>query len=120
MAETETLQEAQLRASGAAEFDVPKSSHYLRGLRKELYKIEGGFFHCITRQVFRDIATYQTSTPTGPSPGRIYKRQYKTGWTIFICVNDDVDPAMVKHVPFRCIIEPDVNRDAVTSRFTDC
>lgn len=116
---SETLEEAQARARIVLD-DNPMSRHYLRGLRENEYKIDGGYFHCLTRGCFKDIALYQTSTPTGPSPGRIYKRHYtEDGWIIFICVNDDEDPRMVKHVPFKCVVEPEIEREAIVGRFTE-
>lgn len=60
----------------------------------------------VTEATFNRIGDYTRSQPTGPSPGRIYKKALNwpnlqnggdPNWFIYICEEDPDDPSMVLH-----------------------
>lgn len=57
-----------------------------------------------TAETLNRIDTYQTSIPTGPSPGRVYKRSYPRGVVVFVCELEKGDPDMVAHQPYQAIV----------------
>jgi hypothetical protein len=61
----------------------------------------------VSQYVFDNLAEYSCSTPTGPSVGRIYKRNLvfpnepllQVDWRVFIC-EEDPRPGWVAHHPY--------------------
>lgn len=78
---------------------------WLKQVPKDSFKLWDN--ECLTTQKILDrINCYQDSVPTGPSPGRIYSRNYKHhGWYVFI-VCDDVfdDPKTQVHYPYKVVL----------------
>lgn len=66
----------------------------------------------VTQNVFDRLGDYTRSVPTGPTPGRVYKKNLgwppnmEDNWFIYFCVRDPNDDKMVLHVPRRLTIEP--------------
>ena len=67
----------------------------------------------IDRESFERIGDYTRSDPTGPSPGRIYRknldwRTYTSDlWFIYYVVRDPEDDSYVYRVPYRVILVDD-------------
>lgn len=94
------------------------SVHWLRELPDE-WVYDDETFLC-TQRVADRLAMYETSTPTGPSPGRIYARHYgyadPSAWStagvcgpdwhveVYICVQDPEDEKAVYHYLHRLVI----------------
>lgn len=89
---------------------------YLKDLRlNEDYVLSSFERKFLTSQAVLDrIDNYQTSTPTGPSPGRIYSRRmwWRNGdkivwgdWYVFIVCHDVFDkPKTQLHYPYKVVL----------------
>lgn len=59
----------------------------------------------VTQEVFDRLADYSRSQPTGPSSGRVYKKNLgwhpddEDAWYIYMCIRDPNDEKFVLHVP---------------------
>lgn len=82
--------------------------HWVRDLPAWGWEEIGGEFH-LTQEIFDNIADYTQSMPTGPSPGRIYKKNLHwsgppSNWHIYVCWRDKEYPDAVSHTPLRAVI----------------
>lgn len=103
--------------------DRPNDRHYLWALPTNEYSMDhqNQTFTVLTRRLLKDLATYDTSLPTGPTPGRIYKRNMTWNRTdlpdeyyVYICVAEPGDTGYILHVPYKVIIWPDILKNQLT------
>lgn len=64
----------------------------------------------IERATFERIGDYTRSQPTGPSPGRVYRKnlgwapEHPDRWFVYWCQPDPTDPKFTLHYPFEALI----------------
>jgi hypothetical protein len=89
---------------------MPGSIHYLNQFPKRAWAIIDSRM-IVDEQMFEQLAEYSCSTPTGPSVGRIYKRNLvwpntpllQVDWRVFIC-EEDPRPGWVAHHPYHLTV----------------
>jgi hypothetical protein len=85
------------------------SIHYLADIPEDEYAILDAVM-MVTQRVFTSLGEYSCSTPTGPRPGRIYRRNLvwpnephpRIDWRVFVC-EDDAEPGWVAHRPYHLV-----------------
>lgn len=107
------------------------SEHYLKNYGTADYEIdeEAKTFTVRTRRMFKALASYDSSTPTAPSDGRIYKRNFNWrnahkgepgNWWVYLVKDDPKDGGKSQlHHPYKLICEPDVLRDKIVNPFLE-
>lgn len=86
--------------------------HYLSELDDEDYAVlpdavDGTHRILITEDALRSIGDYTRSQPTGPSPGRVYRKnlgwapEHPDSWWVYVCEADPADPTYTLHHPHR-------------------
>lgn len=100
--------------------DLPKKVHLSRPPAYKPDQPDAGRTVLIDRATWDALGTYDTSTPTSPSAGRIYRRREQTvakgadgepmlvlaedrGWVFFV-INDPTDPKYQLHVPYKAVV----------------
>lgn len=93
------------------------SIHYVKELRSKLHLTEPPDHKPMERrrrevmldqQTFDDIADYTQSSPTSPSPGRIYKKNLHwsgppSNWFVYLVINAPDGNGQL-HVPYTAVI----------------
>lgn len=88
--------------------------HYLKDIPKGTYTFDRKTA-VVTIEVFKRLADYTRSCPTGPKPGRIYKKlgnwdemrkypDHESFWWVYYCIRDPKDPKYVLHIPRRLLV----------------
>lgn len=84
--------------------EMPSEEYLVDGLEVE------GRVVLMTQGVFDQLMDYSRSLPTGPSPGRVYKKNYgwpddmPDNWFFFYCDTDPDDSAYVVHHPYQIVV----------------
>ena len=74
-----------------------------------LARPSGDRFVVITLEVFGEIGDYSRSMPTGPSPGRVYRKNMHwsgppSNWFIYVCKADPDEEGYTLHHPYKPIL----------------
>lgn len=81
--------------------------HYLKDMTAGEYYFKGDAV-LMTHRLFERIGDYTRSQPTGPSVGRVYRKNLDwrpdtpDNWWLFICERD-LDPRYILHRSFRLV-----------------
>lgn len=89
--------------------------HYRHEMPGAEYRIEGDpetGVAVVTERLFARIGDYTRSSPTGPSPGRVYRKNLGWGadtpdsWWLFLCEAAPADDPRggVLHYPYRVVL----------------